>query len=194
MTESGPRPGAAELWAAFPHDPRVPELAGLRASDADRDRIHQVVNDAYADGRLDREEYDERSAAVLGARTLGELPPLVSDLVAAVPATSTAPPGASSTLQLATAAQLRQRAEEKWRSDRWDAVSAFASTTVICWAIWSFFMFGGFPWPVFPTAALLFNLARVSLSREQVVAEEVRRLERKQAKAVAKAREQERPE
>ncbi|MXG88661.1 DUF1707 domain-containing protein [Nocardioides sp. YIM 123512] len=182
------------MWASFPHDPRVPELAGLRASDADRDRIQQVVNDAYADGRLDRGEYDERSAAVLGARTLGELPPLVADLVAAVPPTSPARPGtATSALELATPAQLQRRAEEKWRSDRWEAISAFATTTVICWAIWSFFMFGGFPWPLFPTGALLLNLVRVSLSREQVVAEEVRRLERKQAKAIARAREREQP-
>ena len=72
---------ARDLWASFQHDPRDPAVAPLRASDADRDVVHGVLAEAFADGRLDREEYDERSAAVLAARTLGELPPLVSDLV-----------------------------------------------------------------------------------------------------------------
>lgn len=187
MTEPGPRPGPAELWASFPHDPRDPALAELRASDADRDRIQQVVNDGFADGRLDREEYDERSVAVLAARTLGQLPPLVADLVDPRPATSPARTSGSALL-LATPAELQRRAEDKWRADRREALSAFAGTTFICWVIWSAVMFGGFPWPVFPTAALLVNLVRVSLSREQVIEEELRRLERKQAKAIAKDR------
>ena len=40
----------------------------------------------------------------------------------------------------------------------------------------------GFPWPAFVTLAALFNLLKVATSREQKVAENIRYLERKQAK------------
>ena len=69
------------MWASFQHDPRDPAVAPLRASDADRNVVHGVLTEAFADGRLDREEYDERTAATLQARTLGQLPALVADLV-----------------------------------------------------------------------------------------------------------------
>ena len=51
----------SELWSGFALDPRDPAHAGLRASDADRERIQRVLADAFADGRLDREEHDERT-------------------------------------------------------------------------------------------------------------------------------------
>ena len=71
---------ARDVWASFQHDPRDPAVASLRAADADRDIVHNVLTEAFADGRLDREEYDERTAATMQARTLGQLPPLVADL------------------------------------------------------------------------------------------------------------------
>jgi hypothetical protein len=66
---------AADVWASFSHDPRVSANAVLRATDRDRDVVHQVLAEAYADGRLDRDEFDTRSAQTAAARTLGELPP-----------------------------------------------------------------------------------------------------------------------
>jgi hypothetical protein len=57
--------------------------ARLRASDADRERVLKVLRDATADGRLDLEEFEERSSLVQGARTLGELPGVTADLVPA---------------------------------------------------------------------------------------------------------------
>ncbi|MFD3919194.1 DUF1707 domain-containing protein [Streptomyces sp. NPDC058595] len=59
--------------------------AGIRASDADRDRIADILREALALGRLDAEEHSERIDAVYRAKTMGELEPLVKDL----PATST---------------------------------------------------------------------------------------------------------
>lgn len=53
---------------------------GIRASDADRDRIADVLRDALAEGRLTAEEHAERVDAVYRARTVGELAPLVRDL------------------------------------------------------------------------------------------------------------------
>ena len=73
---------AGSIWDRFEHDPRRPENAPLRASDKDRDLVHDLLGTAYAEGRLTREELDERADRVNAARTLGELPPLVSDLVA----------------------------------------------------------------------------------------------------------------
>ena len=108
-----------DLWASFQHDPRDPAVAPLRASDADRNVVHGVLTDAFADGRLDREEYDERTAATLQARTLGQLPALVADLVPDRPLLPAKVP-----LAAATSGDIQRRAEEKWRHDRRDALWA----------------------------------------------------------------------
>lgn len=52
----------------------------LRASDADRERVAEVLRDALAEGRLDMEEFGERLDATYSARTYGELAPLTRDL------------------------------------------------------------------------------------------------------------------
>lgn len=54
----------------------------IRASDADRDRIADILREALAEGRLDAEEHSERIDAVYRAKTVGELEPLVRDLPA----------------------------------------------------------------------------------------------------------------
>lgn len=66
-----------------PRQPAAPTAPGaIRASDADRDRIADILKEALAEGRLDAEEHGERIDAVYRAKTLGELQPLVSDLPA----------------------------------------------------------------------------------------------------------------
>lgn len=55
----------------------------LRCSDAERHSVERILADAYADGRLNREEYDERLDAVWQAKTFGELDPLTRDLLPA---------------------------------------------------------------------------------------------------------------
>jgi hypothetical protein len=52
----------------------------LRASDSDRQKIADVIADAYADGRLTADEHSQRLDSVWAAKTLGELEPLVVDL------------------------------------------------------------------------------------------------------------------
>ncbi|MFG3100590.1 DUF1707 domain-containing protein [Streptomyces sp. NPDC048182] len=65
----------------------------LRASDADRDRIADILRDALAEGRLTAEEHAERVEGVLAAKTVGELDAFVRDLPAGhTPRTSAAPP------------------------------------------------------------------------------------------------------
>ncbi|GAA3823734.1 DUF1707 SHOCT-like domain-containing protein [Streptomyces chiangmaiensis] len=55
----------------------------LRCSDADRDRITDLLRDALAEGRLTAEEHAERVEGVLNAKTVGELDLFVRDLPAA---------------------------------------------------------------------------------------------------------------
>ncbi|WP_329789013.1 DUF1707 domain-containing protein [Lentzea sp. DG1S-22] len=63
-------------------DELVPaDQSHLRASDADREQIAQVLHKATAEGRLDIHELDERLAAVYAAKTYGELVPITADLV-----------------------------------------------------------------------------------------------------------------
>lgn len=62
----------------------------LRASDADREQVATVLSTAYAEGRLTREEHDERLNSVLTAKTFDDLIPITRDLVVANPATTPA--------------------------------------------------------------------------------------------------------
>jgi hypothetical protein len=67
------------------------DLPELRASDADRERVAEVLRDALAEGRLDMAEFEERFDATYRARTYGELAPITRDLPGAgvsVPAVS----------------------------------------------------------------------------------------------------------
>ena len=79
------RPSApSESTSARPAAPAadVPR-SELRASDADRDRVADILREALAEGRLTAEEHAERVDGVLQAKTVGELEPFVRDLPAA---------------------------------------------------------------------------------------------------------------
>jgi len=65
----------------MPGDP--PSSPALRASDADRDRVIELLRAAVADGRLNAAEFDERLDAALAARTIDALAPLTADLIPA---------------------------------------------------------------------------------------------------------------
>ncbi|WP_329305108.1 DUF1707 domain-containing protein [Streptomyces anulatus] len=54
----------------------------MRASDAERERIAELLREAVAEGRLDMDEFDQRLETAYKARTHGELEPLVQDLPA----------------------------------------------------------------------------------------------------------------
>ena len=88
----------------------------VRASDADRDRVVDLLRDAAADGRLTVDEFDERMAAALSSRTLGELAPLTADRGPG-PA-GPAPPGAASAPP-SDVIRIDQRGGSVRRADRW---------------------------------------------------------------------------
>ena len=60
--------------------PAAPEPRNLRASDADRERVANVLREAAGDGRLSMDELDERLDAVYAAKTYAELEPITNDL------------------------------------------------------------------------------------------------------------------
>jgi hypothetical protein len=143
-----------------------------------------VLTEAYADGRLTREEYDERAGAANAAKTLGDLTPLILDLV---PETPVVRHGG-----LLDAAGLHARAVQHWEAQRRQALTGFLIPTFICWAIWVMSGLGAdggafdwnFPWPVFVMLGTGAHLARVLMNRQDIVSTEERRLERRQRKAL----------
>lgn len=59
-----------------------PEQSSLRAGNDDREKVVARLNAAFAEGRLEVAELDERVASAYRAKTLGELVPLTADLPA----------------------------------------------------------------------------------------------------------------
>lgn len=49
-------------------------------TDAEREQLNARLNAAYTDGRLDADDYQARLDALFGARTLGQLVPVVDGL------------------------------------------------------------------------------------------------------------------
>lgn len=66
-----------------PGDPRAGRRASLRASDADREVVVELLREATADGRLGMDEIDDRLTAAYAARTFGELDAVTQDLLTA---------------------------------------------------------------------------------------------------------------
>ncbi|PRX97225.1 DUF1707 SHOCT-like domain-containing protein [Allonocardiopsis opalescens] len=62
--------------------PEPADRRQMRASDADRDKVAEVLREAAAEGRLDLAELDERIDALYRARTYAELEPITRDLPA----------------------------------------------------------------------------------------------------------------
>jgi Domain of unknown function (DUF1707) len=59
-----------------------PPAAGLRAARADRERVIDLLKAAFVQGRLSRDEFDERVGQALVSRTYGELAAVTADIPA----------------------------------------------------------------------------------------------------------------
>lgn len=79
-------------WAGFSADPRDPQYQQLRASDADRGNAAAMLGDAYAEGRLDNDEYNQRLDQAMSSKSLGELVPVLADLAPARVQPAVGPP------------------------------------------------------------------------------------------------------
>ena len=66
-----------------PRDPMAAGAAGrghLRASDADRDRVLDILKAAFVQGRLIKDELDLRAGQTLASRTYAELAAITADI------------------------------------------------------------------------------------------------------------------
>ncbi|ANW18354.1 DUF1707 SHOCT-like domain-containing protein [Streptomyces clavuligerus] len=126
----------ADSGTAVPAAAPVPGAADtLRASDADRDRIADILREALAEGRLDAEEHSERIDAVYRAKTMGELQPLIQDLPAARtadrstgPVGGQVPPGPAEHLVAVFSSSIRKG---RWRvGRRTHAFAVFGSVEI----------------------------------------------------------------
>ena len=62
---------------------KTPEAGSMRASNAERDAVAGRLQDAFAEGRLDDDEFDQRMRQALTAKTHAELDVVLTDLPAA---------------------------------------------------------------------------------------------------------------
>ncbi|MBW8751597.1 MAG: DUF1707 domain-containing protein [Propionibacteriales bacterium] len=60
------------------------EPSQMRVSDADRNKVAEILREAAGDGRIDLTELDERLDATFAAKTYAELVPITHDLAPAV--------------------------------------------------------------------------------------------------------------
>jgi Domain of unknown function (DUF1707)/Cell wall-active antibiotics response 4TMS YvqF len=98
-------------------------FAAMRASDADRERVAEVLREAYVEGRLSPSEHEDRLSAVYAATTFGELVPVLTDLP--VPAgTLPVPESRGVELVTHTSSPLSIRPDLAGQSDG-DAVAVF---------------------------------------------------------------------
>jgi hypothetical protein len=97
-----------------PHPAPAPAPA-IRASDQDRDAVAQRLQQAFAERRLDDDEFDDRMRAALTARTSADLEKLTTDLPAAAPAGSAPAPAAPAPGRWAVAYKNSVRRGGRWR-------------------------------------------------------------------------------
>ena len=113
------------------------------------------------------------------ARVLGDLPPLIDDLVPTALVS-----GSTRALEA-----IPQRAVARWEKQRRDAVWSFFSASTICWVIWLVIGLANqdmmFAWPVFVMLGTGIHAARVQFNRTDIIADETRRLEKKERTSVA---------
>lgn len=166
---------SGDAWDRFTRDPRDPAVSTLRAGDADRAVLADVLGEAFSDGRLTREEYDERSDQAIRVRTFAEFVPLMEDLV---PATGA---GAAPVRRLGTP-DLQREAVAAYERKRRDAWVEAVTITLICVGIWTAVGIGTgfhFPWPIIVAVVTFADAIDKTANRDKYLAKERAKLERK---------------
>ena len=75
-----PMPASAERPPAAATPAPAPATPAIRASDSERDAAVERLQVAFAEGRIDDQEFDERMRSALTARTRADLDRLLADL------------------------------------------------------------------------------------------------------------------
>ena len=122
----------------------------IRASDADRERVVEILRQHTAEGRITAEEFDERMEAAYAARTLGALAELTADLPVDLAEHS------RRQTELARLNKPRKPLAKKVRED----VSGFASLGIVLTVVW-LLSGGGYYWPAWPLGII----AAIGLAR-----------------------------
>jgi hypothetical protein len=91
----------------------------VRASDADRDRVLDLLRTAVGDGRLTTDEFGERMEAALSARTLGELAVLTADLGRPGTGTGIAPGTGAEAARAEDVVRIDHKGGSVQRTGRW---------------------------------------------------------------------------
>jgi Domain of unknown function (DUF1707) len=112
----------------------LPGSPALRASDADRDRVIELLRNAVADGRLDPAEFDARLDEALAARTIDALSPLTADLIAPPGGNGglTLPLAGTSTGPAAELITIKEKHGSVRRDGRWKLPHRLALRTAWC--------------------------------------------------------------
>ena len=101
-----------------PQSPGPAVVPEIRASDRERDSATHRLQEAFAEGRLDDAEFDDRMLAALTARTRGQLDQLLTDLPSSAPGTparAVGPAGGRAPGRFALAFKSSVRRSGRWR-------------------------------------------------------------------------------
>ena len=133
------------------------QRGSMRAGTRDRDATAQMLQEAYAEGRLTSDEHDERLSRCYSAVTMADLAALTADLPDSAPAGSTpvtpgasdrsvpAPqPAGSSAAPISTGSVMSRSGSQKSVRNIWIGWLALSAFMVF---VWAFSGMGGF-WPV----------------------------------------------
>lgn len=127
---------------------------GLRASDAEREAALRILGEHFADGRLERAEFDERADAALASRTQDQLRRLFADLPGPMPV----PPSVPGQTR-ATAGTAGTSGTARWQSR--PPAAPWAAPLVLVPVLLTFSILAALHGaPPFPLIALAFILVR----------------------------------
>ena len=115
----------------------------IRASDADRERVVEILRRHTAEGRISADEFEERMTAAYNARTMGALAELTTDLPVDL---------AEHAQRQQALARKAKRGKSLGRKMRED-VSGLVGLGVVLTVIWALSGRGYF-WPVWPLGIL----------------------------------------
>lgn len=149
----------------------------LRLSDNDRIHAMSALGTHFADGRLDDAEFNDRSASVAAAKTLGELRPLFDDLPGGLPFASdgraVAVPGQDAAMlsetsrELDAAASDPEAAELESLRKRGSMIQALDGTivgvTLVTFLLLQFVFHVSYAWVVWPSLVVTLSVPRMLL-------------------------------
>ncbi|MFC4053081.1 DUF1707 domain-containing protein [Actinomadura syzygii] len=129
----------------------------IRASDADRDRVAESLREHCAEGRISMDELQERLEAVYGAKTLGDLQEVTSDLpeedLYQLPVPASQPKSTASVARPPSGGLEPRRAPQMWAA--WAAISGLNLAIWLIIVVSSGMVYPWWVWVAGPWGALL---------------------------------------